>query len=128
MHFESVYVQDNFIPDIATDQFRRKVIGVSISIKEGEDPKDAEKAAEEYIADYIKRNTIDRPSVQIKDIEPKPHAPAPKLKLSPEETMINEINTCKELKVLESYRLIVKNNPKLQEAYDQKLKELTDGK
>lgn len=127
MHFESIYVQDNFIPDIATDQFRRKVIGVSISIKEGEDPKDAEKAAEDYIADYIKRNTIDQPSVQIKDIEPKPLAPH-KPKLSPEETMINEINTCKELKVLESYRLIVKKNPKFQEAYDQKLKELTDGK
>lgn len=52
----------------------------------------------------------------------------PKPKLSPEETMINEINTCKELKVLESYRLIVKKNPKYQEIYDRKLKELTDGK
>jgi hypothetical protein len=37
--------------------------------------------------------------------------------------MIADINSCKELKVLESYKLIAKSNPAFQEAYDNKLKE-----
>jgi hypothetical protein len=36
-----------------------------------------------------------------------------------------EISTVKELKVLESYRLIAAKNPSIQSAYDKKLKELT---
>lgn len=123
MTFESIYIQDNFVPDYVTDPFRRKVIGVNIIIQSGETREQAEKEAEEYIADYIKRNTIDRQAVQIKDIEPKPPAPS-QPKLSPEETMIKDINSCKEVKVLETYRLLVKKNPKFQDAYNLKYEQL----
>ena len=58
MHIERMYIQDNFVPDIVSDQFRRKVIGVSICLKEGEGTRDAEEFAEEYIAEYIKKNTV----------------------------------------------------------------------
>lgn len=38
--------------------------------------------------------------------------------------LIQQIKTCTELKVLESYQFIVKNDPDMQTAYDNKLKEL----
>jgi hypothetical protein len=38
--------------------------------------------------------------------------------------LIQDIGTCKDLKVLESYKLMVKANPDLQTAYDNKLKDL----
>jgi hypothetical protein len=36
-----------------------------------------------------------------------------------------DIQSCKELKVLESYSLIVKNNPEMQEIYNQQKEKLT---
>lgn len=39
-------------------------------------------------------------------------------------TTVEDINSCKDLKVLGTYRLIVKSNPELQEAYNKKLNEL----
>lgn len=43
---------------------------------------------------------------------------------SQEETIIEGINSCTELKVLQSYELIAKKNPQFKEAYDNKLKSL----
>ena len=40
--------------------------------------------------------------------------------------IIRDIGTCRELVVLESYRLIAKQDEKIQEAYDKKLKELNN--
>lgn len=40
-------------------------------------------------------------------------------------SLIADIYSCQELKVLESYKLIVKTNQSLQEAYDQMLKKLS---
>ena len=45
-------------------------------------------------------------------------------KESAQTDMIAAINSCTDIKVLESYRLIAKSNPEFQEAYDKKLKEL----
>jgi hypothetical protein len=39
--------------------------------------------------------------------------------------IVSEIESCKELKVLESYKFIVKKNKDWQKAYDKKRKELT---
>jgi hypothetical protein len=39
--------------------------------------------------------------------------------------IIRDINSCVELNVLESYRLIAKTNEEIQSAYDNKLKELS---
>lgn len=41
-----------------------------------------------------------------------------------QEVIIDGINSCTELKVLESYALIAKNYPNIKAAYDNKLKEL----
>jgi hypothetical protein len=49
-------------------------------------------------------------------------------KAEPEETRIGlfveDINSCKDVETLKQYRLLVKGKPELQEAYDNKLKEL----
>lgn len=44
--------------------------------------------------------------------------------LSQDEIIAREIATCKELKVLESYKFIVKGKPDLETIYQSKLKEL----
>ena len=50
------------------------------------------------------------------------------IKPKPEETRIGlfaeDINSCKDVETLKQYRLLVKGKPELQEAYDNKLKEL----
>jgi len=40
-----------------------------------------------------------------------------------EQRMLEAINTCTELKVLETFKLLVKNNPVFQNAYNEKLKQ-----
>ncbi len=58
MHISKIYIQDNFIPNVNIDQFRRKVFGMEITIKEGEDVGQAISEAETHIANYIKINTV----------------------------------------------------------------------
>jgi len=41
------------------------------------------------------------------------------------DNIIDDINSCKELKVLESYKLIAKTNERIQEAYTNKLNSFT---
>jgi len=132
MRFESIYIQDNFVPDVASDQFRRKNIGISVSLNEGDDIKKAEQLAEEYIVDYIKRNKVEPPksgvvSIPLEEIA-SIQAPKPDKKTAKEQqeqTLIESINSCTELKVLESYKLIVRGNDKLYTAYQVKLIELS---
>lgn len=63
MHFSKIYIQDNFVPDYATDPYRRKVIGVEITLNEGESLEEAKITAQQYISDYIKENKIESPHI-----------------------------------------------------------------
>lgn len=45
--------------------------------------------------------------------------------IDPVTTVVADINSCKEVKVLETYRFIVKGNPELEFAYEEKMKELS---
>lgn len=125
MHISKIYIQENFIPNVNIDQFRRKVFGMEITIKEGEDVGQAISEAETHISNYIKANTVPMDDecrgVKVRDISPE------ESRLSATQSIINDINTCKEVKVLESYRLIAKSNPEIQTAYDNKLKLLNNG-
>lgn len=58
MHISRIYIQENFLPNVNIDQFRRKVFGMEITIKEGEDVGQAISEAETHIANYIKANTV----------------------------------------------------------------------
>lgn len=42
-------------------------------------------------------------------------------------SIIDQINSCTEVKVLESYKIIAKSKVEIQEAYDNKLKQLQNG-
>jgi hypothetical protein len=47
--------------------------------------------------------------------------------LSKDNRMIADIKTCKDIKILETYKFIVKGKPELQAAYDSQLKTLSNG-
>jgi len=53
-----------------------------------------------------------------------PTIPNVQVDKEPPKSLVEQIESCTELKVLESYRLIAKTNPECQTAYDNKLKEL----
>jgi hypothetical protein len=124
MHIERIYIQDNFVPDIVSDQFRRKVIGVSICLKEGEGTRDAEEFAEEYIAEYIKKNTVNPFVSGVSIVADNAVVPIVHVEKEEPKSITEYIESCTELKVLESYRLIAQTRLEYKEAYDKKLKEL----
>jgi hypothetical protein len=130
MHIERIYIQDNFVPDIVSDQFRRRVIGVSVCLKEGEGTVSAEEFAEGYIKEYIQKNTVN-PNVSGVSIvagnDPLPEIQEIK---TPKEKQIDStieaILTCTTEKSLLIFDKLVtrENNQQLTDAYNKKLKEL----
>jgi len=121
MPFTYLYIEDNFVPDIVTDQFRRKKIGVGITLKEGEKMEDSIADAENFIKEYIQKNTITPqhfhieekyiPESQLPTIEY--YDPRPR-----EQTLEEQIRSCTEINVLKAYQLLVKKDPILQKAYN----------
>lgn len=55
----------------------------------------------------------------VKDVSAKP-----KKALSQTESIIEDINTCNDLKVLETYGFISKSKPEIKDAYEERLKQL----
>ncbi len=133
-----LYIEDNFIPDILTDQYRRKKIGIGVTLKEGENLTDATLQAEQFISEYITKNTIypehgwqeekvvanfeTIPNLQVIHVDkPEYH----------EQTLKEQIVACDDIKVLESYKFIAKKDPELKLEYDKRmyiLKELSPKK
>jgi hypothetical protein len=129
MHFSKLYIQQNFVPDVVADQFGRKVIGVEVSLNEGESLDEAKETAQNYIKEYIEKNTVyhSSPIIPNGDRQPPELAVLPSIQVEKpleEMTIIEQINSCKEFKVLESYYFVVKNNAALQNVYDIKKKQL----
>jgi hypothetical protein len=135
MQIDKIYIQDNFVPDYAADPFRRKVIGVSIIIQEGETKEQAVQEAEAFIKDYIHRNTIDQPSQIQAILAPPPVEEGnytthlPKQAVNGRDKQIaalkGDIGTCADPLVLKTYEFFLKTYPELQETYDNKLNQLT---
>lgn len=122
MTIDRIYIQDNFIPDITTDQFRRKVIGVSVCLNPGEGTKEAEDYAEQFIKDYIQRNTVQQTVTQVADNKTIPDQQIEKP--TKEELQKKYLTDCKDVAELRTFEKLVKSNPHLQETFDNKLKEL----
>jgi hypothetical protein len=101
--------------------FQSEAIGVEMDLNENEDPinafKEMNKLTDAYHLETITQLDLYRGATE-RVIE------QPKTKETQEERIIKDLGTCKELKVLETYSLLAKNNPKIQEAYNLKLKEL----
>jgi len=124
MHISKIYIQDNFIPNINIDQFRRKVFGMEITIKEGEDVGQAISEAETHIANYIKANTIPMDDecrgTKVVDIV--------ETKVDAIQATLDEIEKCKTPDELKTLWLISKSNLTLSGAYKLKEKSFNDAK
>ena len=124
MHISKIYIQDNFIPNINIDQFRRKVFGMEITIKEGEDVGQAISEAETHIANYIKINTVPMDDecrgTKVRDIVG--------TKVDAIQATLDEIEKCKTPDELKTLWLISKSNLTLSGAYKLKEKSFNDAK
>jgi hypothetical protein len=133
MHPTYLYIEDNFVPNIVEDQFRRKKIGIGITLKEGETIADATLQAEQFIKEHIQKNTVvTHTHIQEKYI---PESQLPEIQVEKEhyseQTLEEQIATCSDTKTLEAYKFLVKKDPKLQLEYDKRmyiLKELSPKK
>lgn len=99
-------------------------IGVEIELSPDDNPDDAFQLAKQTVERW---NIESNPGMAaaIAYSEPElPLIPKKNGKEAATDNMITAINSCTELKVLETFRLLVKNNPVFQEAYDKKLKQL----
>jgi hypothetical protein len=93
-------------------------IGVDMVLNEGEDAKFALSECKKLVEEYHRESEAEYPHQCIEErIIP--------VNKSTAEHLADEINSCKEVKVLESYKLIVKNDSGLQLLYDSKHKSLT---
>lgn len=114
MHFSKIYLQDNFVPNIVEDQFRRKVIGVEISLNEGDNLDEAKQEGEKYIQDYIAQNKVypDHQHVEVKLVsEPIGEIMVDRKNLGVNyQTVIEEINKCETIEDLEGWNMIAKGN------------------
>ncbi len=126
MHFSKFWLQKNYVPDIAQDPFGRETAGIEVTFSEGENIEDAKIAAREFISDYIKANKIESPHITDRYISEEQLPEIQKNDVPKDQNVSLEdmLNSVTELKVLESYCLIVKNNPTLQHVYDVKKKQL----
>lgn len=126
MNGEFVEIEDNFVPDYVSDPYRRKHIRIRFNVKEGQTVDQTKDAVEQYIANYIHENKVESPHIVERYIPEEQLPVIKKENIRDEEklSLLDMINSCTEFKVLETYRLIVKNNPSLQNIYDIKRKQL----
>jgi hypothetical protein len=98
-------------------------IGVEIQLDKEDSPEYALSKAKEMVESFHKENN--------KGLHIEVNSDAiPIQKPEPEETriglLIQDIESCKDIKTLESYKFLVKGKQDFQTAYDNKLKELTN--
>jgi Tfp pilus assembly protein PilO len=119
MHISKVSYQKTF----NLGSYTSEKIGVELDINEGEDAKLALDKARKLVQEYHIENNKGL-YVRGEMDEMLPEVQKQKPEKTAIESLIEDINTCTEIKVLESYRLIAKSKPELQTAYDNHLKKL----
>jgi len=111
-------------------------IGVEVSLEAGEDAMLALDTARNLVHEYHEKNNpipfagvtaiADNPTIPNVQVEKEP--PEPKLtKEEKQKKCITDTTQIEGADGLKSFALLVKNNPHLQETYDNQLKKLTDG-
>lgn len=93
--------------------------GVEISMDENDNPENAFSMAKQLVDEQLSKiihQEEEMKGTQVRDVQPGEENIA----------LIDQINSCKELKVLESYKLIVRNDEVLNHAYRTKLVELSN--
>jgi len=98
-------------------------VGTDVEIEEGEDVDEVFRKVKAKVHQMVTGTSPEPPITAMPPREIK-------VEKIPEEErvtrLIEDLNTCTNLKVLESYKLIAKLNPSVQAAYDMKYKELTN--
>ena len=120
MHIEKISYQKTF----NLGNYSSERIGVDINLNEG-DTTDEAMAQARALIDKYHSETLSLIDDKQRGIHEQV-IPTPKEPLSKTEEMIRDMNTCKDLKILESYRLIASKNPELQAAYDLKHEQLLE--
>jgi hypothetical protein len=120
MDIEKIYYQRNF----SIGAFLFETIGIGITINKGEDAEQALNEAKRLVIEYNEKS-----NPHLSETNAPEPTTLPTLKVEREQiegkSVTEQIATVKELKVLEGYKLLVKNNPDWLNAYNLKLKELT---
>ncbi len=128
MHFSKIYLQQNFVPDIVADQFGRKVIGVELTLNEGESLDEAKETAQNYIKEYIEKNTVYHSPQFISESLPPEPAVLPEIQketIKPDyDVVIEEVNNCETLDELKSWEILASCSGKSIKAYMEKSKQL----
>lgn len=110
----------------------RPGVNADLELEEGEDPKECALKALHYLKS-ITDEFHKQANPHIDHKLPAPGSPLPDIqtiKTSQEDRifqLVSDINSCREVKVLESYQLMARADSKLQAAYDNRFKQLTDG-
>lgn len=117
MHIDKVMYQKTF----NLGSYCSHKIGVEVSIDEGEDAKEALNIAKSLVEEYHKESYV-----VIAHEELLPEVQKKNCVESTVNYLIQDIESCKEIKVLESYKIIAKSKPELQKAYDKILLVLTN--
>jgi hypothetical protein len=120
MTIKSISYQKAFV----IGPYLQERIGVEIELSDTDDPDKAFQLAQEMTNDFHKKanphlylngvvlaNELGEITVE------RPH--------DVKKALMQDMRSCQEIKVLESYRLLAKSDPELQLVYDQKMKELT---
>jgi len=125
MHISKIHYEIKF----PTMQFGNEVLFVEYTLQPGESADEAMKAAREFVWTNHKQNNphlYQDEETKVSDIAnaviDKKQRPKNQI-----DAMVFDIQSVTELTVLKSYELLCKNNPKLQEAYQNKLKQLNNG-
>lgn len=119
MKIDKVFYQKSF----AIGPYLQEKIGIEIQLDENDNEDEAIKLAKATIEGWKSDTT----SFMMMNIDTGLREVVEVSKMNEDQriaAIISDIYSCKELKVLESYRLMVKSNPQLQEAYDQQFKKL----
>jgi hypothetical protein len=111
--------------------FLQERIGVEIDLEESDDPNQAFQLAKEMTEDFHKQANPHLEGTTIANvsgIQPERFDETQEIQAGrstdAKTALIQDIMSCKEVKVLESYKLLVKSQPELQVAYDKRMEEL----
>lgn len=102
-------------------QFVNERLGVEVEISESENPIEVYKEVKKIIEDaHRAMNPQLEYDVVAASTDQPPHE---ERRIG---NIIDDINSCENLKVLETYKFIAKQKPEFQEAYDEKFRELSN--
>jgi hypothetical protein len=108
-------------------QYINERLGIEIEVSELDDPLEVYKEAKRIIEEAHRAMN---PQLEYESIPSTTQPPIPEQKPQPEErrigNIVEDINSCENLKVLETYKFIAKQKPEFQEAYEKKFRELSN--